>query len=194
MGAQVPLHGAFAFTTLTCVFTEDYEVPAVAVHGVGAACCLGLLWQVGACLDISLPSNLLITCNQASNDLAVALHGPLPGSAVAGDTQPGQCQSPLHHASTSTTTGLQQPRRGGARHQLWYVIEAALCRITAFLQSRLVMTALKCRHTLSGIKHSPAACAGCRGGAHACTAAAAGGVWRSCVRRRQCQAPRCTRT
>lgn len=44
---QAALHGAFAFTTLTVVFSEDFETPAVVVHAVGAACCLILLWQVG---------------------------------------------------------------------------------------------------------------------------------------------------
>jgi len=44
---QTSLHGTFAFMTLTVVFSEDYETPAVAVHAVGAACCLALLWQVG---------------------------------------------------------------------------------------------------------------------------------------------------
>jgi hypothetical protein len=52
--AQASLHGAFAFTTLTAVFSEDYELPAVAVHAVGAACCLALLWQVDTLTCLAL--------------------------------------------------------------------------------------------------------------------------------------------
>jgi hypothetical protein len=66
----VSLHGAFAFTTLTAVFSEDYELPAVAVHAAGAACCLALLWQV----DILPPFAALLSSAQPAQHHVIAAH------------------------------------------------------------------------------------------------------------------------
>ena len=127
--AQVSLHGAFAFTTLTAVFSEDYELPAVAVHAVGAACCLALLWQVdilpaSAALlsSATLHSimSLLLICRHSGCDAAAdgtCSIGACMQASAAGQMPPTLLRLSLAAAATSAAVNVQH-FRGRSRPQL----------------------------------------------------------------------------